>query len=85
MLSRFTCGLLDLLTSKNIEIYTNMIIIGVPCADLWAKKCFGGGHLEFPILGGNRWNAVAVPVIFEICIPKTPCAKFRASFRKCTP
>ena len=60
---------------KNIEIDTKIIVIGCVSADLLSKTCFGGGHLEFPILGGKRWKAVVFPVIFEIYILKTPLAQ----------
>ena len=47
----WSVGFLDL---KNIEIGIKITVIGALRADLCAKTCFGGGHLEFLILGKNR-------------------------------
>ena len=42
MFHMWSIGFLDL---NNIEIYTKIIVIGCPSADLLSKTCFGGGHL----------------------------------------
>ena len=48
------------------------MVIGELRAILWAKTCFVAAILNFFILGGNRWNDVVVPAIFEISIPNYP-------------
>ena len=44
-----------------------------------STTCYGSGHFEFPILGGNCWNAVVVPPFFKSAYPKKTLYK-RPSF-----
>ena len=44
-------------------------------------RIFSSSLISFPILDGNRWNAVAFPAIFEICMyPKPPLCKLSCFF-----